>query len=58
MVEQMVPILPQEELFDFFNELSQLFDTYKTVMRIVDPNSMLKEMGIPTVESLTAEQER
>ena len=46
------------ELFDFFNELSQLFDTYKMVMRIVNPNSMLKEMGIPTVESLTAEQER
>ena len=58
MVERMVPILPQEELFDFFNELSQLFDTYKMVMRIVNPNSMLKEMGIPTVESLTAEQER
>ena len=57
MVEQMVPILPQEDLLDFFNELSQLFDKYKTVMRIVDPNSMLKEMGIPIVETLTTEKE-
>ena len=55
MVEQMVPILPKEELFDFFNELSQLFDKYKTIMRIVDPNSMLEEMGIPVIESVTAE---
>lgn len=51
MLEQLSLVLPSEELSDFVIEISKLFGKYSAVMRVVDPKSLLDEMGISTIKS-------
>ena len=51
MLEQLSLVLPSEELSDFVIEISKLFGKYSAVMRVIDPKSLLDEMGISTIKS-------